>query len=334
MKKATSVALLGVAIASAMGGWWLFAGEAPRAAPPPAPVSDDLDLVASLLDGSTTEPPHDLLLAGAGELYLARSGDGSVVTLTKTGAGRRTLAHLEGPARGMALAAGALWLTTKKAVEKVPVAGGESQQVAGDLGRPGAIACDGTWVFVVDTETGSPGLTHANAVVRIPTSGGEKTVLGRSEGEITNLVFDETHVYWPDRLEGSIVAVPKAGGARQVLATDRGLPGSMAIGGDALYWVEKRSESLWTMPKTGGTPRQVAQDFAGFANVVVDARGIFWSGEAAVYGTFTVLTAPSQGDEAVAISPSVPGIDALASDGTRLFWDRAGDVSVVPPLKD
>jgi len=228
----------------------------------------------------------------------------------------------------MALAGDALWVTTTHAVEKLPIAAREAQRVADGLAGPRAIASDGTWVFVVDVNGSRQGMTHGSAVVRIAAAGGELTVLGKSDGEIANLAIDDASVYWADRLDGSLVVVPKTGGAPHVLATDRGLPGFVAVQGDALVWVEKRGDSLWTMPKKGGPPRRLAQDFAGFANVVVDARGVFWTNEEAVDGRFRVLTVGKTG-EVETVSAAVDGVDALASDGERLLWDRNGVISVV-----
>lgn len=327
MSKAGPVVVLGVVIAGVMGAWWFYAGEKPAAIPAAAP-HDDLDLVTALLDGAPAEPPRDVLLAGGDELYEARASDGKVVAVAKKGGEVRTLAPLDAPAHGMALAGGALWVTTGKSVVKVLVAGGQPPVVVARLARPSAIASDGTWVFVVDVDPSRQGMTHASAVVRIPAAGGEPTVLGKSEGEIVNVALDDARVYWADRLDGSLVSVAKTGGAPHVLATDRGLPGFVAVEGDALTWVEQRSESLWTMPKAGGAPRRLAQDFAGFANVVVDARGVFWTNEAAVEGLFHVLTVGKTGDVDT-VSAAVDGVDALASDGERLFWDRGGAVSAV-----
>jgi hypothetical protein len=327
LSKATPAVLLGVLVAAGLGAWWLFAEDRRPALPAMAP-HDDLDLVTALLDGATAEPPRDVLLAGADELYLARGSDTKVAAVAKKGGATRTLAVLDGPAHGMALAGGALWVTTRHAIEKVPIAGGEPQVVAGGLARPRAVASDGTWVFVVDVDPDRKGMTHASAVARLPAAGGEPTVLGRSDGEITDLAVDDANVYWADRLEGNLVAVPKTGGAPRVLAGDRGLPGSLVVAGDALTWVEKRSESLWTMPKAGGPPRQLAQDFAGFANLVADARGVFWTNEAAVDGAFRVLTVGKTGEEEP-VSAAVDGVDALASDGERVYWERNGVPSLV-----
>lgn len=329
MSKATAAVLLGVLVASGMGVWWLFAGE--RAAPlPVSSPHDDLDLVMALLDGAAAEPPRDVLLVGADDLYVARANDGFVVAIGKKSGSAHSLASIHEPAHGMALAGGALWVTTTHAVEKIPVAAGEPQRAAGGLARPRAIASDGTWLFVVDVDPSSRGMTHGSAVLRIPATGGEPTVLGKSEGEIVNVAVDDANVYWADRLDGSLVSVPKTGGVPHVLATDRGLPGFVAVEGDALTWVEKRSESLWTMPKAGGPPRRLAEDFAGFANVVVDARGVFWTNEAAVEGLFHVLTVGKTG-RVETVSAAVDGVDALASDGERLWWDRNGVISVVEP---
>jgi hypothetical protein len=228
----------------------------------------------------------------------------------------------------MAYASGALWISTTRSVLRVPVGGGEVRPIA-VLGRPRSIACDGTSVFVVDVDPTPTGLTHANTVVHIPAAGGERVILGRSDGEITNVALDDASVYWADRLEGTIVAAPKGGGTPRVLASDRGLPGPIALHGGALTWVEKRSESLWTMPTAGGTPTRLTQDFAGFAELVVDARGASWVPEEAVEGVFHVLSLGDAG-EAAAISPAARSIDAIASDGTHLYWAHDGQVGRLP----
>ena len=327
MSKATPAILLGVLVASGMAAWWLFAGEKHAPLPVPSP-RDDLDLVTTLLDGATTEAPRDVLVAGAKEVYLARASDGSVLSIGMPRGPIGMVTRLAAPVHGMALADGALWMTTGHSIEKVAVEGVMPKHVADGLARPRALACDGRWVFVVDVDPERKGMTHASAVLRIPAAGGEPTVLGRSDGEIDRLAIDDANVYWADRLEGSLVAVPKTGGAPQALATDRGLPGSLVVQGDALTWVEKRSESLWTMPKAGGTPRRLAQDFAGFANLVVDRRGVYWTNEAAVDGAFRVLTLGKTGEEEP-VSHAVDEVDALGSDGQRLYWDRGGTVSEV-----
>lgn len=82
------------------------------------------------------------------------------------------------------------------------------------------------------------------------------------------------------------------------------------------------------MPKAGGAPRRLAQDFAGFANLVVDGRGVFWTNEAAVDGAFRVLTLGQTGEEE-AVSRAVEGVDALGSDGERIYWARDGVVEEV-----
>lgn len=334
MSRASLLALLGAIVAGGFAAWWVLRGSSHPAAHAPANVEDDLDLVVSLLDGAASEPPRDVLVAGTDERYLARASDRTIVAVGGADGGadaraaERTLAVLDAPARGMALAGGALWVTTGRAIDRVPLAGGAPAVVASGLAKPGTIAADATWLFVVDVEA-ARGLTHASSVVRVPAGGGERLVLGRSDGEITNVVLDDAAVYWADCLEGTIVAAPKAGGPSRVLASDRGLPGELAADANALYWVEKRSESLWTMPKTGGAPRQLAQDFAGFANLLVDAHGVFWTNEAAVEGAFSVLTVPRTGGEVSAASDPAESIGAFASDGAHLYWERAGAVAPV-----
>jgi len=290
-------------------------------------VDDDLLALAALTDGASAAPAGDVLVAGRQGAFLARASDRTVLALPQSGGEPRTLAHLDAPARAMALAGDALWLTAREQIVKIPLHGGEPSVLACGIGRPRAIAADARWVFVVYTEPTLRGLTRASTVVRVDAATGETLVLGRSAGEVTNVAIDDASVYWADRLEGSIVAAPKQGGQPRTLATERGLPGSIAVTGDALAWVEKRSESIWTMPKTGGAPRQLVQDFAGFANVVFDGADVCWSNEAAVDGAFRVLCARE--GEAKALTAAVPSIEALASDGTGLLWEHGGQVERV-----
>jgi hypothetical protein len=329
----TLLALLALFVGGVLGGWWLCGSER-RPELPRTSADDDLDLLATILDAGAREPGRDLLLAGATDLYLAHASERNIVAVPKAGGAPRVLARFDAPVWGMAFADAALWVTTGHAVMKIPVSGSEPVLVTASLSSPRAIASDGRWVFVVDLDASPTGMLRKSAVVRVPAAGGDPTVFARSEGEVTNVALDDVDAYWADRLEGSILAVPKTGGAPRALASDRGLPGQLVVDGNALDWVEKRSESLWTMPKTGGAPRRLAQDFAGFASVVVDTRGVWWSSEAAVDGAFRVLGVPGSGGEPSAASAPVDGIDALASDGARLFWARAGKVTPVEAPDD
>lgn len=330
MSKGALFGLLAALVVGGLAAWWALGGsERPARAPVTVTGNDDLDLVMGLLDGAATEPPRDVLVATPGERYLARASDRSVIAVGGEGGAARTLAVLEAPARAMALSEGALWIAAGRGITKVPVGGGAATTVASGLQRPHAVAAGGGAVFFVDVEPARGGLTHASVVARVPASGGERTVLGRADGEVSNLALDDANVYWADRLEGTLVAAPRSGGPSRVLASDRGLPGEVAADADALYWVEKRSESLWTMPKAGGAPRQLTQDFAGFANLLVDARGVVWTNEAAIDGAFRVLLLPRDGGDVRPASEPVEAIDALASDGATLWWDRGGAVARV-----
>jgi hypothetical protein len=330
-KKLTPLLVLAALVAAgAFVAWWMQP-EPPRAALPSKPPDDDLVMLASLLDaGEPREPAHDQLVAGGGAVYLARASDHTIVATPAGGGAPRTLARLDGPAGGMALAGGALWLSTASgSLVSVPVAGGPPRVVAKGLSRPRAVASDGHWVFVVDSEAGEAGLLRTSAVVRVPVEGGAPVVVGRCEGDVTGIALDDANAYWADEFDGTIVAAPKAGGEPRSLVTGRGLPEQLVASGDALYWVERRSETVWTMPKAGGTARAIAQDFAGFAHLVVDPRGVWWATEAPEAGRFRVLTAPARGGESAPASDAVDAIDALASDGEHLYWARGGEASRV-----
>jgi hypothetical protein len=320
--------LLVGAVLGGLAAWWLFSAPVSRSLPREAP-QDDLQMLASLTDGATTAPVSDVLVVGPTAAYLARASDRTVIELPSAGGKPRTLVHLDAPAWAMTLAGGTLWLTARDQILQVPIDGKGAAVLPCDVGRPRGIAADARGVYVVDVDAKLTGLTRTSAILRIPVAGGETRVMGRSGGEITNVAIDGENVYWADRLEGTILVAAKEGGDPRALATDRGLPGSLAVAGDALVWVEKRSESLWTMPKAGGAPRRLAQDFAGFANVVAGARSVFWTNEAAVEEGFRVLSVPLAGGDVTPVGPSVVAIDAIATDGTRVLWDRGGAVTVV-----
>ena len=327
--------------------WLASSASAPPVAPPaPLPVEDDLELVAALFDAApTSDAERDLLVAGGDDLFFARAADRVVLAVPKSGGPPRTLATLEGPVADMALAGGALWLSTQARgaagvggaqgrsglVERLSLPGGSLSVVTTELSLPTALASDGEWVFVVDVNTSEAGLLPKSSVVRLPSGGGPPTVLGRSEGEIDAIALDGAFAYWTDRLDGKILSVPKTGGEPHALASERGLPEMLRAYDGALYWVERRSDSLWTMPATGGTPRKIAQDFAGFRHLVIDRRGAWWVNEAAVQGVFRVLEAPSGKGEELAASESVTSVDALTADGRDLYWAREGTVSRVAP---
>jgi hypothetical protein len=230
-------------------------------------------------------------------------------------------------------------------VERLSLSGGKPTVIAAGLSAPRSIAADGEWVFVVDTDASEAGHLPKSSIIRIPARGGPVSVMARSEGEIDAIALDGALIYWSDRLDGSILSLPKTGGTPQVLASERGLPEKLRAFGGALYWIERRSESLWTMPAAGGKPRQITQDLAGFANVVVDGRGVWWTNEAAIDGAFRVLVAPGPAGEGprqiagpvgqeLEVSGPVSSVDALATDGQELFWDQEGVVSRVEAVDD
>lgn len=283
-----------------------------------------------------------MLASGRVALYLAPAGEHAIVEIPKAGGGRRALAHVDGTVRAMAWADDALWVATSGdpgrehagAVVLVPTqvdGGGAPRVVASGLGEPRSVASDGRWGFVVvvNVEGATAGLVHATRVERVSAQGGATQVVGRSEGDVTNLALDDDRVYWADPLEGTLVATPKAGGATSVLAEERGIPGAVAVLGESLFWTEKRSETMWAMPKRGGAPRQVAQDFAGFAHLVAGAGALWWVNETAFEGGYRVLRSTPDGADATPVTETVDGIDDLATDGLRVFWAHGGRVGPV-----
>jgi len=334
----TRQALLGLAalVAIAIVSWLLFAKARETREAQSRVVDDDLEMLARIVDGSAMPAvPHDRLVLGSAGAYVLLAAAGVIESVPPAGAEAAagphagTLGRVPAPAWDMSLGGDSLWVTGGGGVTRVPLDGAPTSLVAAGLARPHAIASDGRWVFVVDTDATPTGMLRASRVVKIATSGGAPTVIGTYQGEVTDVALDGTSAYWADRLEGAILTVPESGGEPRALAHDRGLPEQVLVDGKSVYWVEKRSESLWKMPKAGGAAVQLAQDFAGFAHTVVHGESIAWVNEAAVDGGFRVLSVPVAGGEERTVSATVDALDALASDGAHLYWLRGGAVSEV-----
>jgi hypothetical protein len=333
--------LLGLALVVALAlAVWQRSTVTQHAQLPPRPPDDDLPVLPAMLDaGAEFGPARDVLLAGTEELYLSRANDHTIVAMPKSSSKRRVLARLDGPVWGMALAGGALWLSTslaapdkakRGALMRLSLPHGTPDVIADGFAAPRAVASDGQWVFVVDVDSSAAELLPESAIERIPVGGGQPTVMARCRGEVAALAVDEERVYWADRFDGTIMAAAKAGGGAQVLAGERGLPGEIVVDESAIYWVEEQSESLWSMPKAGGLPRRLAQDFAGLVSLTADARSIGWMNATAVDGAFHVLTVPKTGGDPRGVTLGVDAIGAIASDGTGMYWERDGSAWPLP----
>jgi hypothetical protein len=332
--------VLGVTVAAVLVVWrlWPAAPDVRR-----APAHDDFELLPADPDERSEDagrarvqaPGRDVLGAGPGGIAFADARDGSVVAMAAAGGPRRTIDRDRRAVLALAVAGDAVWIARAGAEGEehggsVAIAalgdGGAPRVIATQLGRPRGVACDGRWLVVVDEDVTRSGLSRATTIARFPATGGERVALGRSQGEVTNVVLDGDRAFWADALDGTVVAVPVGGGELQVLARERGLPGRVAVGDGAVFWTEKRTESIWTVPASGGTPREVVQDFAGFATFVVAGGSVVWVNETAVDGGFRVFSAPLAGGETAPLTPTVDAAIDLAASGSHLFWARAGEV--------
>jgi hypothetical protein len=327
-------------MAVGIGGFELWkVATAPSEQPAPPEVDDDLAMLATLTDAAPTFPR--LLAVSGGKRFTTHGAEGAIEVEAVGDAGRDGgraapvphLSPLGVPIAAVALGGDALWVAAGSSVRRIPLDGSAPQIVTDKLTHPQALAADAHSVVVVDLDATTPGLLRASRVLRLAAhpdgSFAAPAVLGRYPGEVSNVALDDGTAYWADRLEGSLLSSASAAVDPRVLLRDRGLPGQVLVVGDTLVWVEERSDALWAMPKTGGVPRQLAQDFAGFAHLVARRRRVAWVNEAAVDGKYTVLEVPLEGGDTVALTEPVEAIDALASDGERLYMLRDGVVTEV-----
>jgi hypothetical protein len=316
--------------------WCVASGNRAQTTVPTTTPTDDLDLVALLHDGgAANEAPVNLVAARAGIIYVARADDRTIVATPAPSGAPTTLMHLPEPAWGLALDDASAWVTSTRngggVLERLALAGqAQPAVVASGFTRPRAVTSDGTNVFLVDAGAHGSGLLSKSTIVRIPVAGGDSVKIATVEGVVSGVALDAANVYWADSLEGAVLAAPKTGGMPHALLHDRGLPRDVVIDGDALVWVEQRSESLWTVPASGGVPRQIVQDFGGFTHLVASARGVWWTNETAVDGSYRVFLMAHGAAEPVPVTPAVDAIEGLASDGARVYWLHGGHAEPVP----
>lgn len=104
-------------------------------------------------------------------------------------------------------------------------------------------------------------LTSAPGRVMRLAAGASEAVVLAQVGRPTHLAVDKTHVYWTDRLDGTVRRVARDGGAVEVLATGQDGPDLIVVDEWHVYWLTA-SGAVQMVNKQGGDP-----GYAGRADV-------------------------------------------------------------------
>jgi sugar lactone lactonase YvrE len=90
--------------------------------------------------------------------------------------------------------------------------------------------------------------THEGNVVKIARDGGTPTTIASEQGNVLSIAVDATRVYW-STADGAINAVPIGGGDISTLANAQGNPWGLAVDASNVYWVNYNAGADGTVVK-------------------------------------------------------------------------------------
>ncbi len=260
------------------------------------------------------------LVVDASSVYWLED-DGSVKKVSLAGGTVTALATGLGSPRGLAQDSSSIYFTDlqKGNVQRVAKSGGAVATLASGLSSPFAIAVDSTSVYFI--ENGNTTMS------KVPIGGGAVTRLltGSIYGDV--LAVDASGLYYfvPAQV---LYKVGLAGGAAvQIENISDSLGGSLAIDSTSVYW---GFSALRRAPVGGGSATTYTAPIGRVGAVAVDASSLYYvniSLDGAV-STTQIASVPLQ-DGAVKVLVQASGAnDALAVDGTSVYWTERSTSSV------
>jgi hypothetical protein len=206
-----------------------------------------------------------------------------------------------------------------------------------------AVTANSTHVFWIDYD-----LRNNQQVVRAAAAqGGLPTELLAMPGYVFRLTADTGNAYVAfartdmggPTPSGAIIQVPLAGTGAMTLASAQAWPDDVAVTDSDVYWLtigacdtDCLDGALWRVPIAGGPITQLATALHAAGSFLVLPTGfyILGAGVGAADGgrVPTIYWCPpsgcGDGNRNLTVIVSQPGIRAIASDGTSLFWLVSG----------
>lgn len=139
------------------------------------------------------------------------------------------------------------------------------------------------------------------------------------------ITVDETHVYWANAGEGSIMKAPLGGGTPSAVVSGLERPVAVVVDDENIYWTQDTDAEgggpVMMMPLDGGSPTRVGQrsNGGGAAGIAIDATHIYWAERG------NVLKRPIAGGERVVLAEDRPfSIASVVVDATSVYWKNTG----------
>jgi len=222
--------------------------------------------------GSGLSNPQGVAVDGAGDVFIADTGNNRVVEVPAGGGAQTTVPAIglnDPPGVGVD-GAGDVFIAdpNNNQVVEVPAGGGAQTTVGSGLYYPFGVAVDGAGdVFIADTDN--------SRVVKVPAGGGAQTTVGSGLNHPFGVAVDGAgDVFIADRGLAAVVEVPAGGGAQTTVGSGLSIPFGVAVDGAGdVFIADPNNNRVVEVPAGGGAQTTVGTGLSYPEGVAVDGAG-------------------------------------------------------------
>lgn len=216
--------------------------------------------------------------------------------------------------------------TDQPVVRRVPVAGGQVEDVTTTPTPVDSIIADDTAVFWIG----------GRAIQKFEKATSIGTTLAQGRVDASPLVLDESYLYWPSQFLTDVQRLPKGAASTDV-------PVSLPLGGSKaadllardsrLYFVDAEAGAVGSIDRDAGTVTVIASGLAGMfvqdgpRHIAVNSTHVYWT------AGIGIKKAPKDGSGAptsIATWTSTNSELPIAADEEFVFWAEGNEVKRAP----
>jgi sugar lactone lactonase YvrE len=262
--------------------------------------------------GSGLQKPNGVAVDGAGDVFIADTGNDRVVELPANGGAQTTVVSGLNYPYGVAVdGAGDLFVTDtfNNQVVEVPGGGGAQTTVGSGLNTPFGVTVDTAGdVFISDTGN--------NRVVEVPVSGGAQFTVGTGLNMPHNVAVDGAgDVFIADFYNNRVVEVPANGGPQTTVGTGLSEPADVAVDGAGdLFIVDALNFRVVEVPAGGGAQVTVVSGLNFPQSMALDGTGDLF-----IADSFNYRVVELQRSQSPSFSFASTAVGSTSSDSPQSF---------------